>query len=75
MWISISIILFWLLCGSWAIRMEEKCTQKIVSTPDNYICTCFGCLGLIMTFCMNWLPRLWRFIKGVRCAWQAARKA
>ena len=71
----ISIILFWLLCGSWAIRMEEKATKSVVNgIPESCIVTGFGCLSLLMGFYCFWLPRLWEFLKGIRKVWEESLK-
>lgn len=74
MWMYISIILFWFLCGSWAIRMEEKADDKVMRSVDSFIRVSIGFFALVITFCEVWLPRLWKFIKDIRLAWKQAIK-
>lgn len=71
MWIA--IILFWLLCGSWAIRMEEKDNKQVIC-QGSYIMVAFGCISVLLAFSVVWVPRLWDFAKGIRDAWKQALK-
>lgn len=74
MWMWIAIIMFWLLCGQWAIRMEEKDTKIVLRGGHIFIICSIGCFALLIAFCEIWIPRLWRFIKGIRMAWKQALK-
>lgn len=72
MWMYISFIVFWLLCGSWGIRMEEKDTDKVIRGGVSIIMGSIGIFALLITFCEIWLPRFWRFAKGTREALEAS---
>lgn len=74
MWMYISIILFWFLCGNWAIRMEEKRDNEVIRGESGFIMYFIGCFALLLAFCETWIPRLWKFAKGTRIAWKQARK-
>ena len=67
-WKILTFVFGWLLCGAWAIRMDEK-ANKEVNVWLYYIC---GLIGLVITWFSIWPKRLWKFAKGVAEAWRQA---
>ena len=69
----LTIILGWLLCGAWAIRMEEKEASRVVRDWLHICCFYgFGPIALVIGGFLFWPSRLWKFAKGIGKAWKEA---
>lgn len=72
-WIILTFVFGWLLCGAWAIRMWEKEDNGPFVEPKwlFYLAAPFV---LVITWFFIWPERLWKFGRGVVSAWKQSLK-
>ncbi len=71
-WVILTFVFGWLLCGAWAIRMEEKNDKTVYSISENWPLYVFGLIGLAIVWLTIWPSRLRAFAKGIKAAWNQA---
>lgn len=72
LWIILTLVFGWLLCGAWAIRMDEKDGNKVEDEP--WLFYLFGLVGLAIVWFSIWPECIYRFCKGVAKAWREAKE-
>ncbi len=71
-WIILTFVFGWLLCGALAIRMAEKDLEKVENDQWLYYST--APFALIIMWIIIWPSRLGKFAKGIVAAWKEAKK-
>lgn len=72
-WIILTFIFGWLLCGMWALRMGEKDDTIVSTTIDGIYHSIFGPIRLFTTFFTIWPDRIVSFYKRFIKAWREAK--
>ncbi len=73
-WIILTFVFGWLLCGAWALRMDGKTYAAKEGFPLPIVAAYFfGPIVLPVFWLEIWPGKLWKFAKGIATAWQKAK--
>jgi len=72
-WVILTFVFGWLLCGAWALRMDEKDGMNVKGNAF-WFYYIGGLLGLTVVWLGIWPERIWKFGKGVVNAWKQGMK-
>lgn len=75
-WIILTSVFGWLLCGAWTIRMIEKADNELAKGDIKLFLAAYmlGPAILIFAWGTIWPSRLHQFGKGIKTAWKQALK-
>jgi len=71
-WIILTIVFGWLLCGAWALRMCEKDDDEVEKYWSPFYT--FGLIALVIIWFSIWPERIGEFIENFKSAWKQAMK-
>lgn len=71
-WIILTFVFGWLLCGAWAMRMWEKYVNCV--EDDWGLFYSLGLVALIIGWFFIWPERIWTFCKDFVIAFKQALK-
>lgn len=71
-WIIATVVLGWLLCSAWALRMDEKENNSV--QDDWWVFYSLGPIGLIIGWFFVWPGRIKDICKCIYDAWKDMRK-
>ncbi len=73
-WIILTFVFGWLLCGAWALRMDGKTYgAKVGFLLPIVAAYFFGPIILLAFWLEIWPEKIWKFPKRFIAAWQKAK--